>query len=342
MSASTVSASTQLRLREAAETAVATLLSRRQRVAEVASELSPFSTSFRIEDVTASLESGQLVHLVRKDLSWETMLDGARSIRSSREHDPRREIDVYRELLPLAPAGPPRLLADSGTEGPDGLWLMLERIVGVQLRHVGEASAWAGAARWTGAFHAAFASPDRIAVAEALGLPRLVADRMHQTFVSAVREIHRRTSPPVAAAAVRAIARSHPRVVQRLAKQHPTLIHGQLYPSNIIVSIGAGRRRIAVLDWETAAIGPGVVDLAALVEGQWTAEQRTALIVAYLLGRDGAAVRSTIEHRTIVLECAPIHLCLDLLALPAEFDPPADQTADWLDLAVRLAGEVAS
>jgi hypothetical protein len=342
MRALTGSVSTQLRLCEAAEAAVASLLSRPHRVADVASKLSPYSTSFRIEDVTASLESGQLVHLVRKDLSWETMLDGARRIRSRHDHDPRREIDVYRDLLPLAPAGPPLLLADGGTEGPDGPWLMLERVEGIQLRHVGEASAWEAAARWTGAFHAEFASPYRIAVAEALGLPRWVAARMHQTFVSAVREIHRRTSPRVAAAAISAIARSHPRVVQQLARQGPTLIHGQLYPSNVIVSTGARRRRIAVLDWETAAIGPGIVDLAALVEGRWTAEQRMALVIAYLLGRDGAAVPSTVEQTTVELACARLHLCLDLLALPADFDPPTDQSTDWLDLAVRLAVEVDS
>ena len=342
MSASSLSASTQTRLREATETAVATLLPRPQRVTHVASELSPFSTSFRIEDVTAYLESGEVVDVIRKDLSWETMLDGARSIRSRHAHDSRREIDVYRHLLPFAPAGPPRLLADGGTEGPDGPWLMLERIAGIQLRHVGEVSAWAGAARWTGAFHAEFASPDRLAVAEGLGLPRLVADRMHQTFVAATREIHRRTPRGVAAAAVGAIARSHPRVVQLLSRHRPTLIHGQLYPSNIIVSTGARRRRIAILDWETAAIGPGIVDLAALVEGRWTAEQRKDLIVAYLLGRDGAAPTSTVDRTTLELACARLHLCLDLLALPADFDPPADQTADWLDLAVGLAGEVAS
>jgi hypothetical protein len=342
MNASTASVSAQSRLREAAEAAVATLGPRPARVTDVASRLSPYSTSFRIEDITATLESGQQVHLVRKDLSWETMLDGARRIRSLRDHDPRREIDVYRRLLPLAPAGPPRLLADGGADSPDGPWLMLERVEGIQLRHVGEVSAWEAAARWMGAFHAEFASRHRIAGAEALGLPRFGADLMHQTFVSAVREIHRRTSPRVAGAAIGAIARSHPRVVQLLARGGPTLIHGQLYPSNIIVSVGAGRRRIAVLDWETAAIGSGVVDLAALVEGQWTTEQRTALIVAYVVGRDGAARSSTVEHTTIELACARLHLCLDLLALPAEFDPPADQTADWLDLAVRLAGEVAS
>src|SRR5207237_8162916 len=110
MTASTASASTQSRLREAAETAVATLFPQSQRVADVTSKLSPFSTSFRIEDVTAYLESGRLIHLVRKDLSWKTMLDGARNIRSRSAPDTRREIDLYRHLLhsaPHAPAGPP-------------------------------------------------------------------------------------------------------------------------------------------------------------------------------------------------------------------------------------------
>ncbi len=339
MNASTTPISAQVDLHEAATEAVGVLLGQRQRVTRVTSHLSAYSSSFRIDEVAVSLASGEVVHIVRKDLAWENMLSGARRIRGRHDHDPRLELEVYRRLLPLAPAGPPRLLAGDA-DGADGPWLMLERIAGDQLRHVGAQSAWETAARWAGAFHSEFATTQRIGVAQALGLPRWTKKRLQLTFVTAAREIPRRASTPVAAAAIRAIKRTHPRAVQRLAAQAPTLIHGQMYPSNVLVPRVGGAGRAAVLDWETAAIGPGVMDLAALTEGSWTPEQRSALVSAYLRGRDGTVDPAVARRTAIDLACARLHLCLEMLAMPLEFEPPADHTADWLDIAVRLAGEV--
>jgi hypothetical protein len=340
MNASTTPISAPIELHEAAAEAVDVLLGHGQRVTRVTSHLSAYSSSFRIEEVAVSLASGEVVHIVRKDLAWEHMLAGARRIRGRHDHDPRRELDVYRQLLPLAPAGPPRLLAGAA-DGVDGPWLMLERIAGDQLRHVGAQSAWETAAEWAGAFHAEFATTQRLGLAQALGLPRWSKKRLQLTFVTAAREIPRRASTRVAAAAIRAIKRAHPRAVQRLAAQAPTLIHGQLYPSNVIVPRAGGVGRAAVLDWETAAIGPGVIDLAALTEGSWTPEQRGALVSAYLRGRDGTVDASVARRTAIDLACARLHLCLEMLAMPLEFEPPDDHTADWLDIAVGIAGEVA-
>jgi thiamine kinase-like enzyme len=36
-----------------------------------------------------------------------------------------------------------------------------------------------------------------------------------------------------------------------------------------------------VIDWETAAIGPGYIDLVSISAGQWTPEQRQAMWRAY-------------------------------------------------------------
>jgi hypothetical protein len=340
MNASSTPISAQIDLHEAAEEAAGVLLGHPQRVTRVTSHLSPYSSSFRIDEVAVSLASGQVIHVVRKDLAWEHMLAGARRVRGRHDHEPRLELEVYRQLLPLAPAGPPLLLAGTADSG-SGPWLMLERIAGDQLRHVGAQSAWESAAAWVGAFHAAFATTPRTSVAQAAGVPRWSTKRLQLTFVTAAREIPRRASTRVAAAAIRAIKRAHPRAVQRLASQVPTLIHGHLYPSNVIVPRGAGAERVAVLDWETAAIGPGIIDLAALTEGAWTTEQRSALVSAYLRGRDGTVDPSVARRTGIDLACARLHLCLEMLAMPAEFEPPADHTADWLDIAVRLAGEVA-
>ena len=63
--------------------------------------LSPYSSSFRIEHVGVDLLGGGHEDLVLKDLSWSTMLDGARAIRDRADHDdaraesqPRRDSDA--------------------------------------------------------------------------------------------------------------------------------------------------------------------------------------------------------------------------------------------------------
>src|SRR5262249_45552021 len=121
---------------------------------------------------------------------------------------------------------------------------------------------WRAAATWAAALHGRFASrppsPSR--------LIRYDHRSYRNWFVLA-----RRNHPGAAALdkAVRVAAR-------RLDALPRTLIHGQLYASNVLVA-GA---RVAVVDWETAGVGAGVLDLAALVAG-WDPASRDALVDAY-------------------------------------------------------------
>ena len=45
--------------------------------------------------------------------------------------------------------------------------------------------------------------------------------------------------------------------MDRLVRLPRTLIHGELYPSNVIVGRGHHRERVCPVDWEMAALGPG-------------------------------------------------------------------------------------
>ena len=38
------------------------------------------------------------------------------------------------------------------------------------------------------------------------------------------------------------------------------------------------------IDWETASVGPGVLDLAALTAGEWREQERREMTAAYLAG----------------------------------------------------------
>src|SRR5262249_24535960 len=60
-----------------------------------------------------------------------------------------------------------------------------------------------------------------------------------------------------------------------------TLLHGEFYASNILIESKGARCRVAPVDWEMAAWGTGLLDLAALTAGNWRDEDRTALALTY-------------------------------------------------------------
>jgi aminoglycoside/choline kinase family phosphotransferase len=69
-------------------------------------------------------------------------------------------------------------------------------------------------------------------------------------------------------------------VIGVLCEAPPTVIHGEYYPMNILLQHGA----IYPVDWESTAIGCGVIDLAMLTEG-WPADTTRQLVQAYQRSR---------------------------------------------------------
>jgi hypothetical protein len=325
-------------LRGALDRALVQTIDRPSRVATVESVLSPYSSSFRVEHLSIRLEDGQQLQLMLKDLSWRTMLSGARSIRSSHGHDPQREAQVYRRLLPAAPAGPPRLFGAHHDPSTGDHWLFLEQIDGLQLRHVGAMDTWHLAAAWAGRFHASLADPVGVASGVALRLPRWDADRLRWGLARAQRHADRRGGSW--AEQLDAAAVVHEVVVERLTSALQTVIHGELYPSNILVAPNAAARggdvRICAIDWETASIGPALIDVAALTEGDWSDDERSALLETYLLARDGVLSEQSIASASRELVCARLQLAIERAVLPTSVIP-ADHARDWFALASRLA-----
>ena len=70
--------------------------------------------------------------------------------------------------------------------------------------------------------------------------------------------------------------------VPRLVGAPQTVIHGEYYPSNILVAADAGP--VYPVDWESAAVGPGEIDLAALTD-RWPDELATECVAAYVRAR---------------------------------------------------------
>ena len=126
-------------------------------------------------------------------------------------------------------------------------------------------------------------------------------------------------------------------VVQGLAALPATFIHGEFYASNILIQRGDGDLRVAPIDWENAAVGPGVIDLAALTTGSWSADERKRIASGYLeqataLGRD--ANRDELLRE---LELARLHLAVQWLGWEPTWLAPAEHRHDWLAEALAIA-----
>jgi len=137
------------------------------------------------------------------------------------------------------------------------------------------------------------------------------------------------------------LARSYDRVVERLEKLPVTFIHGEFYASNVLVHETEGKPRVCPVDWEMAAVGPGLVDLAALTAGGWNAEEKKALALAYhaaLVPRDGWPPAP--EEFLRALDHCRLHLAVQWLGWASGWSPPPEHTQDWLGEALSLAGKL--
>jgi hypothetical protein len=289
---------------------------------------SPYRTSFPIEKVRVEIEGEGEMTLACKRLDWEELDPEARLAKPRFLHDPEREPAVYAGLLPQAPPGPPRHFG-SATQ-PGRHCLFVEWVQGRELFQVGERELWEEAARWLGRFHAAMA-PE---LERHRSRGRLIDHdaSFHRAWMERAREFaggSAAATTGVQRSAVGWLAERHEAVVEALLALPRTVLHGEFYAANVLVATDTSVPRVAPVDWEIAAAGPGVSDLAALVSGEWSPRDREAIAAAYA-GVGGASLMG--------LEHARLQVAIQWLGwAPPEWQPPEEQRHDWLGEAVGLA-----
>jgi aminoglycoside phosphotransferase (APT) family kinase protein len=69
-------------------------------------------------------------------------------------------------------------------------------------------------------------------------------------------------------------------IIDHLTNLPRCIIHGEFFGANIVVRTDSDGQ-ISVIDWETAAIASGYVDLVSISAGNWTPEQRQEMLRAY-------------------------------------------------------------
>ncbi|HWO82785.1 MAG TPA: aminoglycoside phosphotransferase family protein, partial [Solirubrobacterales bacterium] len=299
---------------------------------EVERRPSPYRTSFPIEELRFELAGRGAVRVGFKQLGWDRLEPAAQLAKPRFLHDPEREPEVYRALLPGAPAGPPEFLG--AVLEDERRWLFVEWVEGRELFQVGERELWEESARWLARFHVALAPEVERCRREARLLDHDAG--FHRRWIERAREFAPDPQP------VERLAARHEQVVEALLAQPRTVLHGEFYASNVLVASDShptrlGRNsdtRIAPVDWELAAVGTGLSDLAALVSG-WPEEDRASIAAAYA-SQPGVPPFSPRD-----LDLARLQVAIQWLGwAPPEWEPPEGQRHDWLGEALALAEEL--
>lgn len=273
-----------------------------------------YSTSHPIEDIGDGL--------LRKDLRPDALIGDARATKLPLLHDPRREPAVYRQLLGATGIGP-RCVAS----GDD--WVVLERVDAAVLWQVGEASVWNAVAAFVAAMHR------RLSTVPIDGVPLVRYDR-------SLAAIWRERAAAVGVPA--AVLAAHERAAERLDRLPVVVIHGELYPSNVLArralpgdgDAAPDGARVWPIDWEVAGRGPAVLDVAALTTGWPDGPHRAAMERAYFRA-SGLPAADLPAWRTD-LRAARLLVCVQWLGWGRSWTAPAAHRHDWLAEACRLAG----
>jgi Phosphotransferase enzyme family len=167
---------------------------------------------------------------------------------------------VYRMVLHPLGLTVPRCYGTYREANVGRTWLVLEYLENtIRVSHDPSGEVMISAADWLGRFHAA---------AEAQTATEMTPLRRHDAAY--YRERARRAlefSADRTSGWLQTVYERAERFVAPLLACASTVIHGEFYPQNVLVNTG----RIAPVDWETAAVGAGEIDLASLVDG-WPLE----------------------------------------------------------------------
>lgn len=289
-----------------------------------------YRTSYELDEIDVALTDGGSLSLMLKALGRSALDPAARRAKPEFLHDPLREIEVYRSLLEPAALGTPRFHGAVVEPERDRYWLLIENVTGEVLWQVGELDVWRAAARWLAVLHGHFR--DRPLGEAGAHLIRYDAG-FYSSWMERALEFAGRDGRP----ALESLAQRYGEVVERLVALPAMFIHGEFYASNVLIQRDGEHVRVAPIDWENAALGPGVIDLAALTTGGWTQSERAEIARGYVDQAAALGHEQDARDLTETLELARLHLAIQWLGWDPTWSPPAEHRHDWLAEALAIA-----
>jgi Phosphotransferase enzyme family len=314
-------------LRGCLEGAFPELFARAPAVAAVSRSRSEVSASYDAYVVTVRPAAGEGLKVFLKDFGF------SRLPKEGLERRRERELRVYRDLLAGADVGTARYHGSVWDRSRGRFWLLLEFVDGLPLRDC-ELDSWVGAAGWLGRMQGSFARHrDRLAGCD--WLLRHDAGFFRSKGEMSLRAVCR-TSASLAARLESAL-RGYDRLVAVMASQPSTLVHGSYRPENILVTRDAEPPRVCPVDWELAAVGAPLYDLAFIADG-FRPPERDRLWGAYREQAESwnISVPDREEIRYVV-DCFRLHKILKSLSESWEKRFPAGTVAKLVGMAEELS-----
>jgi hypothetical protein len=331
-------------LQAALESELSSYFGTKQRIQKLRRRLSAYSSSCRIENLNVQLDRGRPLGLVFKDLNPAALTPGAREIRPQFLYDPRREIETYRNILSPGRLGTPICYGAIATTLSERDWLFLERVQGPLLWQLGRIAHWEEAARWLARFHAEFQGHSSLSrLASQTSLLHYDEAYLRVWLTRAELLLGRRHAGEVTETWQRfcRLVDRYDRLIRHIRDLPATVIHGEFYPSNIIMREGEQARQVCPVDWEVAAVGPGLMDLGALTAGDWSESQKKTLVAAYHQALPPSkGWPPSLPEMLEAVDWCQLHLCVQWLGWAPDWLPPGGQARNWLWEAFCLADKL--
>jgi hypothetical protein len=187
----------------------------------------------------------------------------SRRSKDNPEQRRERELRVYRDLLVETNLGTPKYYGSIWDESQGRFWLILELVEGIVIKdHNVEQGVIA--AGWLGQMQGFFAQhPEYLTRCDFL-------IRHDARFFRSKAELALEDVAQIAPVSVPRLAKvvdRYEQAINVMATQPLTLVHGGYIPWHILVDISSEPVRVCAIDWELAAFGATLYDLAFFTDG---------------------------------------------------------------------------
>lgn len=235
------------------------------------------SNSFATERVQVVLKDGEMLNIFFKDLNPDNMLKVAKKIRQHGLERSHRELFMYKDVLSQLRLGTPKLYGYRWEPKNGIYWIFIEDAGPRRLQGFGDFSLWVDAARWIARLHAI----DISGIDDKEGFLPKYNDSHYtlcrQRMLGYLPKFNDEQQEVISRA-----LESYNKINDFLNDLPLYVIHGEYFGKNVMIRPGEEENKIAVIDWETAALGPRCIDLVSISAGRWTPEERQIMYENYV------------------------------------------------------------
>lgn len=243
-----------------------------------------------------------------------------------------RERYVYKDVLSEADLGTAGFYGSVWDESAQRFWLLLEFIVGTPVRYC-SFEHWISAVEWLGKMHAHYA--ERADHLEQSGF--LTVHNQKFFWDTAKRALLAVSSySDDLSFRLEEALRRYGSIVDMMAGQARTLVHGSYGPKQVLVNPGESTYRVCPLDWELAGVGSGWLDLAFFVDG-FSPPQSIQLLNAYVRQVAGTSlIDFSTEQCQYLINCFRFHKILNWLSQSEVRGFPMSDVEKLVEMVARM------